>query len=86
LQRLGSEEVNEFVKNRSSDRGTEALKSIGMLAKLGELMADSQEQKNRNKKVALESVEGIDFPDDWDELSEEEKEHRLNGAIKEISK
>ena len=28
----------------------------------------------------------IIFPDDWDTLSEEEKERRLNQAIKEISK
>ena len=29
----------------------------------------------------LNTVDGVSFPDDWDSLSEDEKEKRLNKAI-----
>jgi len=35
------------------------------------------------KKFFEAGVPGISFPDDWDELPEEEKERRLQGVIKE---
>lgn len=53
----------------------------GLMA-LGALMADTPEQKNKNVKAALSTTPGLDFPDDWDSLSEKEKTRRLEGVKK----
>lgn len=62
-------------------------KSVALVAKLGDLFADSTKGKNdwktRILKSGLES-RGLIMPDDWDTLSEEEKETRLNGAIAQL--
>jgi len=50
----------------------------GLMA-LGALMADTPEQKNRNRKAALSTQPGISFPEDWDTLDEKEKSRRLDG-------
>jgi len=51
------------------------------LCKLGELLTDNKEGQNNWKKRMLNTQLGIDFPDDFDQLPEEEKEKRLNKAI-----
>jgi len=84
--KLISEQENnaceEFIKGDQTD-WTE-LKSIGMIASLGEVFCDNQKDKNdwkaRMLKAGLEN-KGLSIPEDWDSLSEEEKEKRLNGAI-----
>lgn len=58
---------------------------IGM-AKLADLLCEDKSQRNRCKTLAVQSIQGIDIPSDWDTLSEEEKERRLNGAIEELKK
>ena len=64
------------------------LRSIAMVANLGNIFADTQEQKNawklRMLKAGLEN-KGLILPEDFDTLPEEEKERRLNGAIEAIS-
>ena len=59
------------------------LESASMVAMFGDLLCDNQKEKNDWKKRMLNTVDGISFPDDWDELSEDEKQRRLDGAIKE---
>jgi len=59
------------------------LKSASMVAMFGDLLCDTQKEKNDWKKRMINTVDGISFPDDWDELSEDEKQRRLDGAIKE---
>lgn len=80
-EKSGIKEISEFVKNRKSDSGTDNLKSIGAIAKLGEIFANTTKDKNdwklRMLKAGLEN-KGLSMPDDWDSLSEEEKEKRLN--------
>lgn len=60
---------------------------IAGIAKLGEIMCDSQKEKNdwkaRMIKAGLEN-QGLIMPDDWDKLDENEKEKRLNGVISEL--
>lgn len=53
---------------------------------MGNLLAgDSQKAKNdwkaRMLKAGLEN-KGLSMPDDWEQLSEDEKEKRLNKVIK----
>ena len=87
MQRLESKEVNEFVENRTSDAGTERLKSIGAMSALFNLVAADTDikRKNKFKKGLVEKAGGADFPDDWDDLPEEEKERRLDKALEVLS-
>jgi hypothetical protein len=55
--------------------------TIAAVAKLGELLCEKIEDKNRFQKSILGTIPGIDFPEDFDGLSEEEKQKRLSGAI-----
>lgn len=64
------------------------LHTVAMIAQLGEIFGSSQKQKNDWKARMLKAGlgnSGLIMPDDWDDLSEEEKERRLNGAIGAIS-
>jgi hypothetical protein len=92
LERLaaisGIKEISEFVKNRTNDSGTDFLKSVGMVAKLGEIFASTTKDKNdwkvRMLKAGLEN-KGLSLPEDWESLTEEEKEKRLDGAIGQLA-
>lgn len=59
--------------------------TVAAVAKLGDLLCSKQEEKNAWKKRMLGTVSGVDFPDDFDKLPEEEKQKRLDGAITAIS-
>ena len=76
--------IRDFVKNRVSDRGTDNLKRVAVVAGLGEIFGKNQKEKNdwkaRMLKAGLEG-RGLIMPDNWDELSEADKEARLDGAI-----
>ena len=57
-------------------------RSVGMIASLGNLFCDSQEDKNKWKKRMLTAgLPGLGFPDDFDALPEDEKEKRLNLCV-----
>lgn len=75
---------NQF---REDDPAMKRLKTVGMMAMLGDLIGDTPEQKNKLKKTALQTGlgEAVSFPDNWDELSEEEKAKRLDGAVEAIT-
>ena len=80
----------EFIK--SPDRSKEVLqglKTVGMVASLGNLFCEGKEEKNKWKERMLKAgLEGKGFtlPDNWDSLTEEQKEDRLDSAIKVINK
>lgn len=58
-------------------------KSMAMVMKMGELLTDNKKEANDWKlRMAKAGMgEGIDVPADWDTLSEDEKERRLNAVI-----
>jgi len=60
---------------------SDILKSASMVAMFGELLCDSQKEKNDWKKRMLDATGLLDFPEDWDDLSEDEKQSRLDRAI-----
>ena len=60
---------------------SDILKSASMVAMFGELLCDNQKEKNDWKKRMLDATGLLDFPEDWDELSEEEKQKRLDNVI-----
>ena len=86
--KTGEKAISKFVKNRTSDRGTEQLKVVGAIAKMGEILCSGDKKatndwKARMLKAGLEG-KGLIMPEDWDQLSEEDKEARLNGAIAQL--
>lgn len=60
-------------------------KTVAMVAMMGEIFGQTKKEKNdwkaRMLKAGLGSS-GLEMPEDWDTLSEDEKERRLNGVIK----
>lgn len=60
------------------------LRSIAAIAMMGEIFGTTKKEKNHWKarmiKAGMEN-RGLIMPDDWDSLSEDEKEKRLNGVI-----
>jgi len=70
----------------SDGRASESKSSfaaVAMVAQLGSIMCDNKADQNKWKQRMIKAGmgEGISLPDDWDELSEDEKERRLNGVI-----
>lgn len=59
----------------------EQFKAVGLACAIGELLCDKPEEKNAWKKKMLGTIPGINFPEDFDSLPEEEKQRRLNGAV-----
>lgn len=59
-------------------------KATSMIAQLGEVFCDNKKDKNDWKKRMILAGFGdsISIPEDWDTLSEDEKEKRLNQTIK----
>lgn len=65
-------------------RSTDNLKSVAMIASLGNIFANTQQGQNdwkvRMLKAGLEN-KGLIMPEDWNTLDEKTKEERLDGAI-----
>lgn len=77
-----------MIKN-GGKHSTDDLKTISMVASLGNIFGDTQKQKNKFKagilKAGLEN-KGLIIPENWDGIGEDEKEKRLDGAIAQLSK
>jgi len=64
-------------------------KSIAMIASLGNIFGETQKEKNDWKARMLKAGlvhKGLNMPDDWDTLSEDEKQARLDKVIGELNK
>jgi hypothetical protein len=59
----------------------EFFKGFKMLVALGEIMGNTPEEKTALKKKALGAIPGIDYPEEFDQLPEEEQAKRINGAL-----
>ena len=84
------EQINEYVKLLQKNNMEEINKQfsfIGTIAKMGEIICNDQKEKNDWKTRMIKAgFPGISIPEDWNELSEEEKEKRLNNVINELQK
>jgi hypothetical protein len=80
----------DYIKNYGDEDSKAMMRSIGTVAMMGELMAgDSKKSKNDWKARMIKAGlgnKGLDMPEDWDRLSEDEKERRLNNVIGELRK
>jgi len=74
--------LNDDVNREKEKNYADELKSIGMVAMFGNVLCNDIKEKNTwKKRMMLAGSNGISFPDNWDTLSEEEKQSRLNNAI-----
>ena len=68
------------------EKDLQPLKTTAFVASLGDIFGDifgtnKKESNDWKTRILKAGVSGIDIPDDWETLSEAEKEKRLNGAI-----
>jgi len=82
---LTESEKKKFLERGEKLEKERVEKEFGMvagIAKMGEVLNDTTEDKNKWKKRMLKAgLPALDFPEDWDRLSESEKEKRLNKVI-----
>jgi len=64
----------------------EHFKTVSLICGIGQLLCKTKEQKNKWDKKMLGTINGLNFPDNWNSLSEAEKEKRLKGAKGELKK
>ena len=58
------------------------MKTAALAAKMGEVLTSTQAESNAWKKRMLTAgIRGLMWPDDWDLLSEDEKQQRLDKVI-----
>jgi len=63
--------------------GNNQLKTVSMVSAMFNVMCgDDTKTSNKYQKRFLNTVDGINFPDGWENLSEVEKSKRLNKAVK----
>jgi len=78
---MTKEQVNDYLKLLRANNLAEINRQfsfIGALAKLGSIMTEDKKQANDfQKKILTAGLPGLSFPDDWDNLPEEEKSKRL---------
>lgn len=78
--------ISEFInslKVRSSKETNSMFKTTAMVAQMGDVLCSTDKEKNDWKKRMLKAgIKGLDIPEDWDSLSEEEKSKRLDAVIK----
>jgi len=82
---LTEKEKKAFKDKQSGKEKAEVeqkFKTIGAIAQMGEIFGETKKEKNDWKKRMLKAgLPQLDVPDDWDSLSEKEKEKRLNNVI-----
>lgn len=77
-----AQEYKQIVNKQGREGVDSMFRNVGLLAKLGDVFGNTTEEKNKWKKRMLGSgLTGLDFPEDFDELPESEKESRLNKVI-----
>ena len=75
--RLKREEFNQLIKQHKPEPNF--LKTVSTVSAMFGLMSKGQDQKktNNQKKRFFDKVQGINFPEDWNNLTEDEKSKRL---------
>lgn len=83
LKPLERKQFEACIKN-GGVRELDNLKTVSTVMALGNIFGKDQKEKNdwktRMLKAGLEN-KGLIMPDDWNELSEDDKENRLNKVI-----
>lgn len=82
---------DDFIREgkQARERIKSDFKTIGMIAGLGNIFANTQKESNDWKARMLKAGlgnSGLVMPNDWDTLDEKTKETRLNAVISELNK
>jgi len=80
LSNSEKEETQVFIKNYKEE---DSFKSLRMVAAFGDILCNTPKEKNDWKARMMKASlgEGVNFPKNWEQLPEEEKTRRLNGAL-----
>jgi hypothetical protein len=86
LKQYGESETEQKEEQKEEEKKADSqLNTVANVALLGEIFGSTQKEKNdwkaRMLKAGLEN-KGLEMPEDWDALSEAEKQRRLDGVIK----
>jgi hypothetical protein len=75
--RLNREEFNQLLKQHKPE--PDFLKTVSMVSAMFGMMTQTEDKSkvNAQKKRFFDNVQGLNFPEDWDNLPEEEKTKRL---------
>ena len=75
--RLKPEEFNQLLKQHKPE--PDFLKTVSMVSSMFGVMMQTEDKSkvNAQKKRFFDNVQGLNFPEDWDTLPEEEKSKRL---------
>jgi hypothetical protein len=73
-----TEELKQII--RGDKPQADPFSALKLVCAFGQVLNETQEEKNAWDKRMLSTQEGIQFPSDWDTLSEEEKAERLEKA------
>lgn len=83
LSKSEKKQFEKCIKN-GGESATDDLKAVSAVMALGDIFGKDQKQQNdwkaRMLKAGLEN-KGLIIPEDWDSLSENDKQTRLNGVI-----
>ena len=81
--------INRWISDPARAKDDPELKHLGLIAGiagLGDIFTDNKKDSNTWKKRFLEAgIPEVDFPDDWETLSEDDKQNRLDQAIKQLA-
>jgi hypothetical protein len=81
--------IHDICEKQALGQTDSMLKTVAATAALGEIFGTSLKEKNDWKARMLKAGlgnQGLSIPEDWDTLSETEKEKRLNAVIKMMKK
>ena len=75
--RLNRDEFNQLLKQHKPE--PDFLKTVSMVSSMFGVMMQTEDKSkvNAQKKRFFDNVQGLNFPEDWETLSEEEKTKRL---------
>lgn len=85
IKRLDAKTMKRLQKKEEKKEYKSPFAGLAAIAAMGEIFADTQKEKNDWKMRMLKAglpTQGFHPPEDWDNLSEDEKTKRLDGAIK----
>jgi hypothetical protein len=87
LSEKQKKEFKELASGKAHKEVEEKFGTIARVAKLGEIFGTTPKEKTDWKKRMLKAgLPALDFPEDWDTLTEDEKERRLNAVIAHLQK
>jgi hypothetical protein len=87
LTKAEKEQALSKASEQSAKELEQKFGTIASVAKLGEIFGTTPKEKTDWKKRMLKAgLPALDFPEDWDTLSEETKEARLNAVISHLQK